>query len=38
MSDWHTCTHCQHLGVQHAANGPCLAGVDCACVEFEAES
>lgn len=37
MSDWHDC-RCGHLGVQHAANGPCLAGIDCARVEFEAES
>ena len=36
VSDWHPCT-CGHLGVEHAANGPCVAQQElCTCVEFVA--
>ena len=36
MTDWHPCT-CGHLGVEHAANGPCIAQQElCTCVEFVA--
>ena len=33
MSDWSPCI-CGHLGVMHAANGPC-AEFPCECAEFE---
>ena len=37
MTDWAPCAECQHLGVEHAANGPCVAQQElCTCVEFVA--
>lgn len=34
-SDWSPCANCPHLGVEHAANGPCVTDL-CECAEFEA--
>ena len=37
MNDWTPCAECQHLGVEHAANGPCIAQQElCVCLEFAA--